>query len=1010
VNLLRRLLIGIAVLAVLMAVVVGLAFMPSVQTWAAHRALAGRNIEVGRVAVGLHRVELDNVQVNQPGVALTLPGAEVDLSLLSAAGKKVSIQKLVAKGWTLDLTAPGAKSKPAQAAAAPAVATAAAFQGIFQKLHLPVDLSVDSVELSGDVIFSADPKQPTSHAHVTLIGGGLAAGQEGKFAFEIDSELAGSSAAVHTLAVHGTLTATLDTPRTFSHLGFVTDGTATGPRFPQGARIHFVVDALRAATDENYTVALDTEGKHLFSLDASFKHLSSLNSRSTDASRPAPKLVGGWQLNMRDTDLAPFTLGRALPVFEATGDGKFEANAALNAVHATGHLHVSAGQLEVIHAGLQALGSLTLDTQFDLSQNAGVTRIDQFDAIVAGTHPVAEVRALQSFEFIAKTKELKVADPAKDLFSFFLQGLPLAWAQPFLSGLTVDGSDATGTVLVSAHDGGMHFQSSEPMEVKNFSVTRAGQPLARLDVVTLSLDGDYTLSQGWQAELTASAQAGSKTLFTLQAKAGAIAGPGQPIKATGQLLADLPAVMAQPAFAAKAQSITGGAARIDFQASLDEKKEIEAKLALTGLASPQAPSLPTVTADMRAELAPDGQIAFNAPLLFENAGRKSDLTFSGTFKSGAGGMNLDARIASDLIVADDVKILAAPLAMKRGPVSSAPQAAASAANPETATVTPDKLPFWNGVSGHLVLALKKVVYGQFEVSDITGDLKIGPDALALDQLRAVLGSGGEARLAGAVNFAGDAPEPYAMKANVAVSEVDSAPLFRALDPSKPPTVEGKFNLSGQVTSSGINAVDLGQQAQGDGTLTGKSGVFRFFDGLTKIYSELSGATKVAGFAAKLGGVVSAVTGQSSYGDIANKAQAVLEVSKILAAIDYDQLNVTVSRDQQLNTQLKDFTLISPEMRLQGNGQVTYQAGTPFMEQPLAAEFKLSARGHTADLLNYLGALDSQTDELGYATCPVPLKAGGTLSHPDTKETEKKFLGLAAASNAASGLLNRLWGK
>jgi hypothetical protein len=122
-----------------------MAFMPSVQTWAAHRALAGRNIDVGRVVIGLNRVELDNVHVYQPGVALALPAAEIDLPLLSAAGKKVFIQILVAKGWTLDLTAPGRKPKTAQAAAAPAVATAAAFQGIFQKLHLPVDLVVDSV-------------------------------------------------------------------------------------------------------------------------------------------------------------------------------------------------------------------------------------------------------------------------------------------------------------------------------------------------------------------------------------------------------------------------------------------------------------------------------------------------------------------------------------------------------------------------------------------------------------------------------------------------------------------------------------------------------------------------------------------------------------------------------------------------------------------------------------------------------------------------------------------------
>jgi hypothetical protein len=975
VKLLRWLLISIAVLAVLLAVVAGIAFSPSVQTWVAHRALAGRNIEVGRVAIGLHRVELDNVQVNQPGMALSLPAAEIDLPLLSAAGKKVSILKLVAKGWTLDLTAPGGKSKSVQTTAAPAVATAAAFQGIFQKLHLPVDLTVDSVELSGDVIFSADPKQPPAHAHVTITGGGLAAGQEGRFDFEIDTELAGSSTAVRTLAVHGTISARLDTPRTFSHFELVTDGMASGPRFPQGAHIHFGADAIRAAGGEHYTVALDTEGKRLFSLEA-------------DYPANAPKLAGDWQLNMSDTDLAPFTLGHALPVFEATGDGKLEAEATLGTVHATGHLHFSAGQLEVVHAGLQALGSLTLDTHFDLSQNAGITRIDQFDVIVAGEHPVAEIRALQSFELNAKTKELKVADPAKDLFSFALQGLPLAWVQPFLPGLTVDGSDVTGTLLVSAHDGGMHFHSSEPMEEKNFAIARAGRPLARLDVVTLSLDGDYTLSQGWQAELTAGAQAGSKTLFTLQAKAGAIAGPGQPIKATGQLVADLPAVLAQPAFAAKAQQIMGGAVRIDFQASLDEKKEIEAKLALTGLASPQAPSLPTITADVRAELASDGQITFNAPLLFENAGRKSDLTFSGTFKSGSGGMNLDVRIASDLIVADDVKILAVPLALKSAP-SPIGLASPSAAGSAPASSAPDKAPFWNGVSGHLVLALKKVVYGQFEVNDIAGDLKIGPDALALSQLSAVLGGGGEAKLAGAVNFAGDAPEPYSLKANVAVSEVDSAPLFRALDPSKPPTVEGKFNLSGQVTSSGINAADLGQQAQGDGTLTSKSGVFR---GLAK-----SGGNQV-------------ISGGLSWGGILGNSKqltALGELIDTLQGFPYDQINVQCVRGQSLDVQLKDFSVISQQLRLTGTGMLTYEKGKPMLGQSLAMQIQIGVRGDIGTLMATIGKTSTQTDELGYAKVDRPIKIGGTPANPDVSDLYAflKEAGESTLGHSALHLLN-----
>jgi hypothetical protein len=534
----------------------------------------------------------------------------------------------------------------------------------------------------------------------------------------------------------------------------------------------------------------------------------------------------------------------------------------------------------------------------------------------------------------------------------------------------------------------MHFHSSEPMEVKNFSVARAGQKLAHLDLMTFVLGGDYTMQQGWQAELAANAQAGDRTIFILQAKAGAIAGPGQPIKATGQLQVDLPAVLTQPAFAAKAQ-LTGGTASIDFQASLDERKEIEAKLALTGLTSPQAPSLPTVTADVRAELAPDGQITFSAPLLFENAGRKSDLAISGTFQSGTGGMTLDARVASDLIIADDLKILAAPLAMKSGLASPVPRAVASAADQPPATATPDKEPFWKGVSGHLVLALKKVVYGQFEVNDIAGDLKIGPDALALDQLSALLGSGGAAKLAGAVNFAGEATEPYSMKANVAVSDVDSAPLFRALDPSKPPTVEGKFNLSGQVIGSGINAVDLGQRVQGDISLNSKGGIFR---GLAKN----TGTSAVA-------------TGLSFAG---NELAAVGQLTTALQEFHYDQINLQLTRDKSLNVQAKDFSVISQGLRIVGTGTLTYVKSKPILDQSLDMQIQMGARDEYATLFNSIRKLSSETDELGYTKVSRPIKITGTPTHPDTTDLYKflaEGVGQRAIEHYIPQLLN-LFGK
>ena len=981
---LRPFLIGIAVLAVLVLLVIALAFVPAVQTWAVHRALSGqvgRDITVGRVAADLHGVQIDEVRVTQPGLALTLPSFTLDLPLLSAAQKKVLIKKLVVKGWTLDLTAPGAKPAPTPPAAATPAATAkAAFQGIFHELHLPVDVTVDTIELSGDVIFPTTAGQPPGRAHVVVTGGRLAPGQEGKFDFQADATLAGSASAVRSLTVQGSFVATLDTPRTFSHLKLSADSTATGAQFPHGAHIHIVAEASRVSGGEHYTMALDADGKHLFSLDADYPEATH-------------HLTGTWKLAALDTDLAPFTLGRALPAFEATGEGRMETDDTLGTLHATGRLHLSADRLEAVSPPLRALGRLSFDADFNLTQNAADTRVDRLDLTVADGKPVAEAHALQPFEFNAKTGELKVADPAKNLLGVDLKGIPLAWARPFLSGLTVSGSDVTGRLQASARDGGLHLESSAPIEVKNLAVAQNGKPLLRLDRATLGLDADYTPQQGWQANVHAGAQSGPRTLFSFQAKAGSRSGAGQPIKATGRIQADLPAVLAQPAFASLAQ-LTGGEASVDFQASLGDKKEIGAKFAIDKLAAPSAPSLPSIDADLRADLAADGKISLKVPLVLEAADRKSDLTLTGTLHSGSGGLDVDAHVTSDLIIADDLKAFAAVLATKpagAAPSAEQPSVAISAAPPPAASAgARDAAPFWKGLNGHLVLALKKVVYGQFEVDDIAGDLALKPDLLALDRLQAALSSGGKASLAGAVNFAANAPQPYALKADVNVSDLETAPLFRALDPSKPPTVEGKFNFTGQAAGSGINITDLSQHTHGDASLTSKSGVFR---GLAK------------------NDTTSAVSGIAGLAGAATNSKELVAIGKITDALKefpYDQIDIRVSRDQSLNVQLKDFSVISQQLRITGTGALAYEKAKPILDQKLTLQIQIGVRDDFETLFNAIRKLSTEKDDLGYTKVSRPIKISGTPTHPDTSDLYL-FLAEGVGTRAIEHFLPRIKG-
>ena len=374
----RLFLYFLAGLLALLVVAVGVAFTSGFQTWAARKAIAGQpalHASVGRVSAGLHQVEVTALRAEPDGAVLTVPSLIAQLPLISAGlSQKVTITKLVAKGWTLDLTktqppasspaapapkktaAAGGLVSSANAADVAVAATAAAFHGVFSQLQLPVDLSVDGVELEGDVLLPPTPDAPAARAHVRLVGGGLGAGREGRFTVDLAIAFSGEKIPVNSLTARTTVLAAMDTPRTFTRIESETTAAAKGEKFPGGVNLVATLGATRAALLENYTAVLVLEGKEVVAIRAEFP-------------RDANVLTGTWKLNARGADLAPFALGRTLPEIEAQGEGKFSSDAAFSEVHASGRLDAKAARLGMIQPELAALGTVKLAAEFDLSQH-----------------------------------------------------------------------------------------------------------------------------------------------------------------------------------------------------------------------------------------------------------------------------------------------------------------------------------------------------------------------------------------------------------------------------------------------------------------------------------------------------------------------------------------------------------------------------------------------------------------------------------------------------------------
>jgi hypothetical protein len=205
-----------------------------------------------------------------------------------------------------------------------------------------------------------------------------------------------------------------------------------------------------------------------------------------------------------------------------------------------------------------------------------------------------------------------------------------------------------------------------------------------------------------------------------------------------------------------------------------------------------------------------------------------------------------------------------------------------------------------------------------------------------------------------------------------------------------------------MTGNGSTLADAIQAAHGDLQVTGKSGVFRALSAdLTDRVQKTQSTVET------IGGILGAVTGSEKYTDMANKSQILTEISSALAEIPFDQMVATAVRDEKLNIVLKDFTVISPEVRLTGGGEIRHVEGVAILAQPLNLRLNLGARGRFAGLLKRAGLLDSTQDSLGYTGFLQPIKIGGTLAATDTSELRSALLNSALER---SGLLDGILGK
>lgn len=940
----RRKLVVLLILAplVLAVVLVAALFSSAVQTFAARKALTGQG-SVERVAVGLSGATITGLLIDQPGLKVSSPSFAADVPMIGLVRGRIDVRSVVARDIVIDYDpVEAAKAPPREKDPAPSKP----FSGV---LGAADGLRIQILDIAG-VVRVAGPQPVT--ARFALTGGDVKAGNTGKITLRIDADAGAAGTVVTTFD----LSPTLDAAGQLSALALTLQAAAEGGALTTPTSLNATLSATREGRAELYRLNFATATKTLAEID-------------TRWAPGAERFPGTWKLAVADTDLKPF-LPRffMLPTVRVDGEGELTLSGT-DSLRASGQLTVFADALELL--GLPELGAITLATRFDVEGTADEQRVNTLNLTLAsGASPVLAVESRQSFAYNSVTGKLSPAQPAADLASIRLLGVPAAWWKPYAPDLAISGPITAAFAARPAGDGFV-IESSEALRVGGLRYA----DLASLE--TLSLDGIRV------EQTPAGMNASVRALRVADAGFDLITGnfsaaqkTGEPIAAKAALEFNLAKLADQPALRGQTR-IAAGEAALTLDANLADTVRAALGLQITGLrAAGVAGVLPAV--DLKADLARDaaGVVTLKLPLALANSAaapaRNSDLELNATLTPGTPDQNLIAKLTSRVLHVPDLQAFAA-LAADSTPVAS----------PTTPTPAPSG-PLWAGYTGRIDFDLARVVYAPgLEFPNTKGSIELTPEALTLDKIQTMLSTGGVINLSGALRWLSPT-KSYALAADLGGGDVAMGPLLKALNPSAAPALEGTYAVTGKIAGQGSDPAAAISTAAVDLQLTGKQGVLRAIDLDTNRYAQAGNVVSgIAGFAG-------AFSPNSQLGEHANQITALNNIARRLGNLAYDDLVLNARRNADGSVEIGELRLQSPNVLLAGSGSIRALPGRRFWEQPLALALDLGTRGDFARDLATLRVLkpvaaDAPVDADAFRTLTQPLAFDGTLQRLGTTQ-------------------------
>jgi hypothetical protein len=217
--------------------------------------------------------------------------------------------------------------------------------------------------------------------------------------------------------------------------------------------------------------------------------------------------------------------------------------------------------------------------------------------------------------------------------------------------------------------------------------------------------------------------------------------------------------------------------------------------------------------------------------------------------------------------------------------------------------------------------------------------------------------------------------------NVSATNFDPQPFLQAANPGKPPTIEGKFDLSGKITGRAASLEKLADTANVDAQLVSRGGQFHGF-AASAMATNVGKMIPESG--SKFGALLSIAGSALGKNEEVATIRAASDTIKRLVNFNFDQLNLDVAyRAGAATTEIKNFSILSPDLRLLGGGSINSKSGLKsILQSAMNLDLQMAVRGAQADDLRILKLLKKEADELGYTALLERFSVKGTPSQPD----------------------------